>query len=381
MACAALRWVSWIIACCHGSSRRNDSDALRLAPLPAATHPNPPGIGTFYPLFYTLAIQAKQALVLSEQQGPQGGRGGGRGGGAAAAAGVPMLRQRVRSLPNRRRQLGWNAWMPLGRRGRSSCHSRGANAAAGGPLTPTQALLVGGNNAWMPLPWPCQALQPSPPPRLNPAGSQMPTPRDAEGLAAQAFIDPNDPTTVFLSQPVDESQRLKEAPRCGMGLGVCGGGGGGGGGGCHVYILACLPACCTCALPCPKVACAASFWQRSLPATELNCTAGECLCLHPFCCTWRNEDQASPMVAGSVSCRVLPCPARRPNKLPQGSIRAQGQGQPALLASLGRAPTYSNSAKDAWLCARPLWLLAGTLQIMARMKSTRACEGGGGARA
>jgi hypothetical protein len=28
-----------------------------------------------------------------------------------------------------------------------------------------------------------------------------------------AFVDPHDPSVVYLTQPVDESQRLREAPR------------------------------------------------------------------------------------------------------------------------------------------------------------------------
>ncbi|KAL6748548.1 hypothetical protein V8C86DRAFT_2874636, partial [Haematococcus lacustris] len=74
------------------------------------------GIGTFYPLFYTLASRAKQALERAQQQQYRG---------------------------------------------------------------PVDA---------------------------NPAGY-------TEELIAKAFVDPNDPTVVFLSQPADDSQRLHMAPK------------------------------------------------------------------------------------------------------------------------------------------------------------------------
>eukprot|EP00798_Chlamydomonas_sp_ICE-L_P008155 gene8155-1408_t len=35
----------------------------------------------------------------------------------------------------------------------------------------------------------------------------------AEGLVSRAFVDPNDPSTIYLSQPVDESLRLPTAPK------------------------------------------------------------------------------------------------------------------------------------------------------------------------
>ncbi|KAF5837699.1 hypothetical protein DUNSADRAFT_4008 [Dunaliella salina] len=47
-----------------------------------------------------------------------------------------------------------------------------------------------------------------------------PSMHDAQGLASRAFVDPNDPTTIFITQPVDESQRLREAPRYAANYGV-----------------------------------------------------------------------------------------------------------------------------------------------------------------
>jgi hypothetical protein len=47
-----------------------------------------------------------------------------------------------------------------------------------------------------------------------PAAGPPPSMHEAQGLASRAFVDPNDPTTIFISQPVGESQRLAEAPRC-----------------------------------------------------------------------------------------------------------------------------------------------------------------------
>lgn len=40
-------------------------------------------------------------------------------------------------------------------------------------------------------------------------------PSYAQGLVAKGFVDPNDPSTVYLSQPAlaDESQRLREPPK------------------------------------------------------------------------------------------------------------------------------------------------------------------------
>eukprot|EP00195_Chlamydomonas_chlamydogama_P002390 CAMPEP_0202922856 /NCGR_PEP_ID=MMETSP1392-20130828/78143_1 /ASSEMBLY_ACC=CAM_ASM_000868 /TAXON_ID=225041 /ORGANISM="Chlamydomonas chlamydogama, Strain SAG 11-48b" /LENGTH=224 /DNA_ID=CAMNT_0049616509 /DNA_START=50 /DNA_END=724 /DNA_ORIENTATION=+ len=35
----------------------------------------------------------------------------------------------------------------------------------------------------------------------------------AQGLASKAFVDPSDPTKIYLSQPVDESQRLPDRPK------------------------------------------------------------------------------------------------------------------------------------------------------------------------
>ena len=35
----------------------------------------------------------------------------------------------------------------------------------------------------------------------------------AESLASSAYVDPNDPSTVYLSQPAEESQRLPEHPK------------------------------------------------------------------------------------------------------------------------------------------------------------------------
>mmetsp|Transcript_10745 Transcript_10745/g.29518 ORF Transcript_10745/g.29518 Transcript_10745/m.29518 type:complete len:219 (+) Transcript_10745:76-732(+) len=53
----------------------------------------------------------------------------------------------------------------------------------------------------------------------EPAGPP-PSVHDAQGLASRAFVDPNDPTTIFITQPVDESQRLREAPRYAANYGV-----------------------------------------------------------------------------------------------------------------------------------------------------------------
>lgn len=45
-------------------------------------------------------------------------------------------------------------------------------------------------------------------------------PVDPTGTIGQAFVDPNDPTTVFLSQPITEDHRLPEAPKYAANYGV-----------------------------------------------------------------------------------------------------------------------------------------------------------------
>lgn len=42
----------------------------------------------------------------------------------------------------------------------------------------------------------------------------------AEGLASRAFVDPNDPSTVYVVQPTDDSQRLPERPKYAANYGV-----------------------------------------------------------------------------------------------------------------------------------------------------------------
>lgn len=48
------------------------------------------------------------------------------------------------------------------------------------------------------------------PPAAEPPGKAQ---QEMQQMAHTAFVDPNDPSTVYLTQPVDDSQRLKEQPK------------------------------------------------------------------------------------------------------------------------------------------------------------------------
>ncbi len=51
------------------------------------------------------------------------------------------------------------------------------------------------------------AAQPAPPPQQRAASQQY-----VDQLVHKAFVDPSDPTRVYLAQPVDDSQRLSYQP-------------------------------------------------------------------------------------------------------------------------------------------------------------------------
>jgi len=79
------------------------------------------------------------------------------------------------------------------------------------PYTYKLFFLIGGVGTFLPLYFRNLAMQRQAA-REEHGVAQLRNPADLPTGGGQAFVDPNDPTRVFLSQPVDDSQRLDHAP-------------------------------------------------------------------------------------------------------------------------------------------------------------------------